>query len=113
MDVSASTTPHPTAFHLVGRSRDGDYWVDVSGELDLATDADLRTALAAVEPHPEGTVFLSLRELDFVDADSLHQLLTFVRTTRLSGRSVGVEGARGVVRRMAGLMGFEAELAVA
>jgi anti-anti-sigma factor len=113
MDVTVSTTPHPTPFQLVGKSRDGDYWVDVSGELDLATDADLRTALAAVQPHPDGTVLLSLRDLDFVDADSLHQLLTFVRATRLSGRSVGVEGARGVVRRMAGLMGFEAELTVA
>ncbi|RYU13019.1 STAS domain-containing protein [Nocardioides iriomotensis] len=104
---------HPSIFRLVGSSRDGDYWLDVSGELDLATDDELRIALATVQPHTEGTIWLGVGDLDFVDAASLHQLLTFVRTARLSGRSVGVDGARGVVRRMAGLMGFEAELAVA
>lgn len=106
-------TPDPSIFELVGTSRDGDYWLDVRGELDLATDDALRTALAAVRPHAEGTIWLGLGELDFADSASLDQLLTFVRTTRRTGRSVGVEGARGVVRRMAGLMGFEAELAVA
>jgi anti-anti-sigma factor len=106
-------TAHPSIFRLSGAPRDGDYWVDVSGELDLATDDDLRTALAAIQPHPEGTIWLGVRDLEFVDAASLHQLLSFVRAARLAGRSVGVDGARGVVRRMADLMGFEAELAVA
>jgi anti-anti-sigma factor len=112
MDAHVST-PYPSLFHLVGSSRNGDYWLDVSGELDLATDDDLRIALAAVQPHRDGTIWLGVGDLEFVDAASLHQLLTFVRAARMSGRSVGVDGARGVVRRMAGLMGFEAELAVA
>lgn len=106
--------PIPSPSLLVsGEPRDGDFWVVVSGELDLATSEELRAALASMDLHPGGTVRIGVADVDFVDADSLEQLVTFVRATRLSGRLVGIDGARGVVRRMAGLMGFEDELAVA
>lgn len=100
-------------FFVMSEPREGNFWIIVSGELDLASDSALRTALAAIEPHPDGTVWIEVADLDFVDAASLHQLLTYVRAARLSGRVAGIDGARGVVRRMAGLMGFDDELAAA
>ena len=100
-------------FDVSARQQGDDFWVLVTGELDLATDGELKVALAAVELGPDGTVWLHLEERDFVDASSVDQLIEFVRLARDAGRQVGVTGARGVVLRMIRLMGLEAELAVA
>lgn len=107
---TADPTPH---FTLGSETRGEDHWLWVSGELDLATDRDLRAALAAVELKPDGTVWLELGDLDFADAASTHQLVAFVRSTRRSGRRVGVDGAHGVTRRIIDLLGLDGELAVA
>ena len=111
------STPDPVPitppFAVSSRLEGEDFWVLVSGELDLATNQDLRVALAAVELSPDGTVWLHLNELDFVDAASIDQLVRFVRLARDAGRDVGVAGAKGVVLRMIRLMGLEDELAVA
>ena len=104
--------PQPITL-VSGEPRDGDFWVVVRGELDLATSEELRAALAALRVHAGGIVRSGVADVDFVDADSLEQLVTFVRATRLSGRLVGIDGAHGVVRRMVDLMGFEDELTVA
>lgn len=113
MPPSTEPAPIPHAFDVSSRQEGEDFWVLVSGELDLSTDADLRVALAAVELGPDGTVWLHLDGLDFVDAASIDQLVDFVRLARDAGRLVGVVGARGVVLRMIRLMGLEPELAVA
>ena len=101
------------SFTVAARQAGEDYWVLVSGELDIATTDDLRIALSSVELGADGTVWLRMAELEFTDADSLDQLVGFIRLAREAGREVGVFGAQGVVLRMIRLMGLESELAVA
>ena len=109
-------TPHEfelPCFTVDARRSGEDYWVLVSGELDISTTDDLRIALSAVELGADGTVWLRMAELDFADAGSLDQLVGFTRLAREAGREVGVFGAQGVVLKMIRLMGLESELAVA
>jgi anti-anti-sigma factor len=104
--------PHP-GFAVDARHHDEGVRVLVSGELDMATDAELRVALASVQLGPDGTVWLHLDELEFADAASVEQLLGFIRLARDADREVGIVGAQGVVLRMIHLLGHAGELEVA
>jgi anti-anti-sigma factor len=113
MQFSPSARPLHTGFAVDARHDGEIVQVLVSGELDMATDAELRVALASVQLGPDGTVWLHLDDLEFADAASVEQLLGFIRLARDAGREVGVIGARGVVLRMIHLMGHAGELDVA
>jgi anti-anti-sigma factor len=113
MQSNPSAHPLHTGFAVDARHRGEVVQVLVSGELDMATDAELRVALSSVELGPDGTVWLHLHDLEFADAASVEQLLAFIRLARDAGREVGVVGARGVVLRMIHLLGHAGELDVA
>ncbi len=115
LDDAAPTAPAsaPASFAIDAESRGADFWILLRGELDLATDDQLRVALSSLRLAPEGVIWLHLAELHFVDAASLRQLVDFTRHVRAAGRQVAVNGIHGVVRRMTDLLGLEEELAVA
>ena len=111
---SAPSAPVAHPGFAVDARHDGEVLqVLVRGELDMATDAELRIALSSVQLGPDGTMWLHLADLEFADAASVEQLLGFIRLARDAGREVGVAGARGVVLRMFHLLGHAGELAVA
>lgn len=113
MHHTPSHHPVPSSFSLDAQPDGEDMWVLVSGELDLASDEDLRLALSSVELGQDGTVWLHLAELEFADAASVRQLVGFIRLAREAGREVGVVGVQGVILRMVNLLGLERELDVA
>ena len=78
----------------------------VSGELDLATAADLEDAVAAAAARPGvREVLIGLSGLRFLDASGIAALSRARTGAARSGVLVRAEGARGVVRRVLELTG--------
>lgn len=110
MPSSPADHDHP-GFALAASRQDGGLSLRVVGELDLATENGLRTALSGIDLGPEGSVRMHLAELLFADAASIDQLIGFLRTAQSAGREVAVTGARGVVLRMIELLGHGSAVA--
>jgi anti-anti-sigma factor len=56
-------------------------WVQVAGELDLATSPQFRQTLGEAQ-HAVGLVVLDLRELCFIDSSGVHVILDAARDAR-------------------------------
>jgi anti-anti-sigma factor len=77
--------------------------VEVTGELDLTSEADLGTALA--EARQRGAqVVIDLRDASFIDARTVDVLYTAHQT----GTDLAVRGAHGMPRRVLEVVGASA-----
>jgi anti-anti-sigma factor len=72
--VLTGAGPHqpPPAFELRRSVRDGETWVELAGELDMASAPDLSDALAAVQTGP---VVVDLSRLEFIDCTGIRALV--------------------------------------
>ena len=86
-------------------------FIQVEGELDSTTAAQLREQLAGAVGY-EATV-IDLRDVAFVDSAGLGALVGGVRRIREAGRSVAICCTRPSVRRLLGMTGFDRLVPVA
>ena len=87
-------------------------WLLLRGEADIATAAELDTALEAVHLGEHQSVHLHVGELEFVDVATLRQLTLFARRAREAGHTVMTCRAELTLRRVAELLGIQDELGV-
>jgi anti-anti-sigma factor len=80
----------------------------VSGELDMATDAALRDALAAASAR---RVDLDLSGVSFIGCTTLRVLLQAAATRAEHGGGVSISDASDVVRRLLDMAGMDRLLA--
>jgi anti-anti-sigma factor len=85
--------------------RDGTARLILRGELDLATQGDLREALVA--EHRAGTaVVVVLDQLDYLDSAGIGELVEGCDRARRAGRDFAVTPGTGNVRRVLWISGF-------
>jgi anti-sigma B factor antagonist len=80
--------------------------VYVEGELDIVSSPPLKAVLR-VDRSP---VVVDLSNLTFMDASGLRALLEAKREAVANGRTLTLERASGIVRRVFDITGFSAEL---
>jgi anti-sigma B factor antagonist len=89
--------PERPEFEVTVTSEDGVCVVAVSGELDLNTIAELRTALA--DSHGVATTVVDLRGLTFIDSSGVSGVMAAARRARDAGsRLVCVPGPAPIQR---------------
>ncbi len=89
--------------------------VQVKGEVDVATSADLAGRLArAMDGQAEGKVELivDLARLSFIDVSGLNVLVLAARRARADGDTLVLRSPSRHVRRLLGVLSLDAELAV-
>lgn len=79
--------------------------LQVRGELDLATGADLRGAFDGVGAGADVNWELDLRDVTFVDCAGLRALLRSVRSAERRGNDVSIVGASMCVARLSAAWG--------
>src|SRR6202012_3732330 len=87
--------------------------VQVKGEVDVATSADLADTIArAVERAAAGKVELviDLARLSFIDVSGLNVLVRAARRARADGGTLVLRSPSRHVRRLLGVLRLEAEL---
>jgi anti-sigma B factor antagonist len=85
--------------------------VEVRGEIDLYSGAELRDELLRVLRRQGPRLFLDLREVTFMDAAGIEVLLATRRRAQLEGGWVRVVRASPCVRRLMMLAGLQREFA--
>ena len=107
----------------LGRSVDGEFWVEVrsegrtalivvSGELDLASGPALEDELARVLASRVELVVLDLRELEFMDSTGLSILVKANQRAVDEGRRFGLARGSPQVQRLLDLTGVAERLAL-
>ena len=86
--------------------------VEVCGEIDLYSSAELRDELLRVMSRHGSRVILDLHEVTFIDAAGIEVLLATRRRAQLEGGWVRVARASPCVRRMITLASLQREFAV-
>ncbi len=81
--------------------RDGTLRVELSGELDIATSAEVEARLVELEDaDPPDRVVIDLRAVSFLDSTGLSLLINADRRARGAGRRLTVVSGTGVPRRI-------------
>lgn len=88
-------------------------WVVLHGEADLGNREELATTLSALLLNGTRSVHLHLSDLTFADARAVEVLSRFAATARGRGLTVTTCDCTPIVRRVAALLGLEAELGLA
>jgi anti-sigma B factor antagonist len=86
-------------------------WVEVAGELDLATSPQLRQTLGDALRHVR-VVVLDLRKLTFIDTSGVHVVLDAARGARLEGGRVLLVRGPALVDRVLTLTGVADEVMI-
>ncbi len=91
----------PSALGVDWRREDDLVLLDVAGELELSTVDTLREAVDTALAAPDCTgVLVDLTELGFCDSTGITALVCARAQAAACGRSFGVVGAHGMVRRV-------------
>jgi anti-sigma B factor antagonist len=86
-------------------------WVQVAGELDMATVPQLERTLR--EPQLQARlVVLDLRELEFMDSSGAHALVDHAMRARQAGRRLVILRGQAIVERMLTLSGCSRDLEI-
>ena len=97
-------------FDIERRSEaDGTARLILRGELDLATQGDLREALLA-EQRAGTAVVVVLDQLDYLDSAGIGELVEGCERARRAGRDFAVTPGTGNVRRVLWISGFLSQL---
>lgn len=106
--VAPARRRQPGCFGWSQRQIDGGVLVQVTGELDLSTSAELRQRLTKVVESSGGAVIvLDLSELRFLDAHSVGLILAAWTAARCRGGRLEVDGLHGIPERLFGVLGLE------
>ncbi|HEU4512915.1 MAG TPA: STAS domain-containing protein [Nocardioidaceae bacterium] len=99
----------PTAQDLQVRTRrtDNTLWIELCGEIDLASHPRLTKTLSSVTLDEVDTLGLDLGALTFCDARGLCYLLDVAQRARSAGHEVVARAATGTIRKMTRILGYE------
>jgi anti-sigma B factor antagonist len=89
-----------TAMEVRVSSRNGAAWVELKGEFDLGSAAEVEQRLSDVERGGPSTVVLDLRELSFIDSTGLRTVLAADARARREGRRLMVIPGPPLVHRV-------------
>ena len=109
---STAASPYAASRPFVCACRTGGLdsaWVDVAGELDLATSPQLRQTLGDALLHAR-VVVLDLRKLTFIDTSGAHVILNAACGARLDGGLVLLVRGPALVDRVLRLTGVADEV---
>lgn len=84
------------------RARDA--WIELRGELDIATVTQLRNALLGVDLADVDAIFLDLRQLTFCDVTASKLMLQFDCVALTSGHETTFVGATPTTRKVLTLL---------
>ena len=84
--------------------RAGDAWIELRGELDIATLNQLRVALLGVDLADVDAIFLDLHQLTFCDVTGSKLLLQFDCVALTSGHETTFVGATPTTRKVLTLL---------
>ena len=93
----------------VEREGDGQTWVEVRGELDLATAGELEAALAGEDPG--GKTVIDLSGCEFLDSSGLGVLLAEVKRAESEGGSLALVAPERI-RRVLELAGVDVRVPI-
>jgi len=95
----------------IGTSREGDYVINLTGELDLAGVSDFAAAVAGALDTDAQTIVLDLSKLEFLDSTGVHAVIQADRLA--SGQDRGFLILRGPlqVQRIFEIAGLSDRLA--
>ena len=79
-------------------------WIEIRGELDIATLDQLRDALSGVDLADVDAIFLDLRQLTFCDVTGSRLLLQFECAAQSCGHETTFIGARPTTRKVMSLL---------
>ena len=77
-----------------------DVWIEIRGELDIATLNQLRDALSGIDLADVDAIFLDLRQLTFCDVIGSKLLLQFECAAQTSGHATTFVGAGPTTRKV-------------
>jgi|1185.fasta_scaffold13197_3 anti-anti-sigma factor len=97
---------------LFSRRVPGHIVLSVSGELDIATTAGLRTEIAQVLSTTTTPVIIDLSGVSFCDASGLALLVGARRRARLDGRTLVLAGPRPNVTKLLHITGLDRAFSV-
>jgi anti-anti-sigma factor len=80
--------------------------VEVVGEVDISSVAELQDNLESVQRITTGPVVIDLAQLDFLDVAGTRAVVRFIQHMAAIGRAVRLVGARGVAARVLELFDF-------
>ena len=86
--------------------------VELSGELDISTAANVETRLMEVEKSAPARLILDLRRVNFIDSTGLSMIINADGRARKEGRQLTIVSGDGVPRRILRTVGLEDRLDV-
>ncbi len=98
----------------IHRAEPKDGWIalTVEGEVDLATVADLESAVEEVLDGQTANLVIDLNPTSFMDSTGLRALVEADRGFKAAGRSFAIAVASGPVARLIDLSGIDQQLTV-
>jgi anti-anti-sigma factor len=107
--VDPTDTLPTAAQDLLVRTRRSDktLWIELCGEIDLASHPRLTQSLSSVTLDEVDTLGLDLGALTFCDVRGLCHLLDVAEQARSAGREVVARAATTTLRKMTHILGYE------
>ena len=101
--------PRPTGestrpLRVATTRRARDAWIELRGELDIATISQLRKALLGVDLADVDAIFLDMRQLTFCDVTASKLLIQFDCVAQTSGHETTFVGATPTTRKVLTLL---------
>lgn len=91
---------------------DGQVLLQISGELDCATAAQLRQAMDDLRGRTIATLVLDLARLTFIDSSGLHEIVVAFKRQREAGGELVIRDPNPSTRRVLDIVGLSQVLAV-
>jgi anti-sigma B factor antagonist len=93
-------------FRISDRRVDDRYLLQVSGELDLATNERVVEAIKRAEASDAKTIVLDLTEVSFIDSSGIRALVQGALESRENGQRLRLVPVQGQVRRVLEMCGL-------
>ena len=84
--------------------------IDIEGKLDTQTSDQALVELTRCLEHRPVSVLISLALLDFISSAGLRVILRIAKNVRENGAELRISGARGVVKEVLEISGFDSLL---
>ena len=88
------------------------FLVELTGELDIASAANVESRLMELEERAPERIYLDLRKVSFIDSTGLSMIINADGRARKSGRRLTIVSGDGVPRRILRTVGLEDRLDV-
>lgn len=111
--TSLTTDDHPARLRIETTTREDVAMIEVHGEGDRSTLADLEAALVRVPLEAVTQVQLDVTGLDFADTSTIRRLAVFAEQAKEAGKDMTTLGASPMLRTVSEVLELEDELNLA